>query len=170
MKTVYFSLGSNIGDRHAHLRAALEKLAAPDLRILRVSPVYETEPVDFARQPWFLNLVAEAETSMFPLQLLAWTQRIERALGRVRTVPKGPRTIDIDILLYGNAVTRTPTLEIPHARMAERRFVLAPLADLVADLRHPVTHRSVREMLEAAPPQTVRPAGGGEGRFLPAEC
>lgn len=161
MKTVYLSLGSNIGDRGGHLRGALEKLAAPDLRIVRVSPVYETEPVDFTRQPWFLNLVAECETTLFPRQLLARTQSVERVLGRVRTVPKGPRTIDIDILLYGNAVIQTPSLEIPHPRLAERRFVLVPLADLAPDLRHPVLRRSVRELLEAAPAQIVRPAGGG---------
>jgi 2-amino-4-hydroxy-6-hydroxymethyldihydropteridine diphosphokinase len=101
-------------------------------------------------------VVVEAETELFPLQLLARTGQIERALGRIRTVAKGPRTIDIDILLYGRAVVRSARLEIPHPRMAERRFVLAPLADLEPGLRHPVTHQTVREMLEAAPAQTVR--------------
>src|SRR5262249_39694602 len=89
------------------------------------------------------------ETDLFPRQLLARTQRIERELGRVRSVPKGPRTLDIDILLFGGTVMRTTELEIPHPRLAERRFVLQPLADLAPDLRHPVTHRSVREMLAA---------------------
>jgi 2-amino-4-hydroxy-6-hydroxymethyldihydropteridine diphosphokinase len=98
----------------------------------------------------------EAETTLSPARLLSRIGKIERALGRVRTVAKGPRTIDIDILLYGNAVVRTAALEIPHPRMAERRFVLAPLADLAPDLRHPVTRRTVREMLDAAPAQTVR--------------
>jgi len=98
MKT-YLSLGSNLGDREGHLRAAIERLAAPDLRVLRTSPVYETEPVDYTHQGWFLNLVVEAETDLFPMQLLARIGKIERALGRVRTVAKGPRTIDIDILL-----------------------------------------------------------------------
>jgi 2-amino-4-hydroxy-6-hydroxymethyldihydropteridine diphosphokinase len=156
MKTVYLSLGSNVGDRESNLRAAIERLAAPDLRVLRTSPVYETEPVDYTAQPWFLNLVVEAETGLFPMQLLARIGKIERELGRMRTVPKGPRTIDIDILLYGRAVVRSATLEIPHPRMAGRRFVLAPLADLEPGLRHPVTHQTVREMLEAAPAQTVR--------------
>jgi 2-amino-4-hydroxy-6-hydroxymethyldihydropteridine diphosphokinase len=156
MKTVYLSLGSNLGGCEANLRAAIERLAAPDLRVLRTSPVYETEPVDYTGQPWFLNLVMEAETDLFPMQLLARIGKIERALGRVRTVAKGPRTIDIDILLYGQAVVRSATLEIPHPRMAERRFVLAPLADLAPTLRHPMTHRTVREMLDAAPAQTVR--------------
>jgi len=152
----YLGLGSNIGDRENHLRQALDHLAAPGLHILRVSPIYETEPIDYTNQRWFLNLVAEAETSLFPMQVLARIGRVERALGRVRTVPKGPRTIDIDILLYGTTVIHGAKLEVPHPRMAERRFVLAPLAELAPDLCHPVTHQTVREMLSAAPAQTVR--------------
>jgi 2-amino-4-hydroxy-6-hydroxymethyldihydropteridine diphosphokinase len=155
-KSVYLSLGSNIGDRARNLQAALEHLAAPDLRVLRTSPVYETEPVEYTAQRWFLNLVAEAATELLPMQLLLRIGRVERALGRVRTVPKGPRTIDIDILFYGRSIVRSAKLEIPHPRMAERRFVLAPLADLAPDLRHPVTGRTIREMLDAAPPQAVR--------------
>jgi 2-amino-4-hydroxy-6-hydroxymethyldihydropteridine diphosphokinase len=156
MKTVYLSLGSNVGDRAANLRAALERLS-PLLSEMRVSPVYETEPVDYAAQGWFLNLVVEGKTDLFPKLLLARTARIERELGRVRTVAKGPRTIDIDILLYGSSVVSATDLEIPHPRMAERRFVLAPLADLAPELRHPVTRRTVREMLDAAPDAAVRP-------------
>ena len=162
MKIVYFSLGSNIGDREANLRAALGRFAAAGIRVLRVSTIYETEPVDLAAQRWFLNLAVEAETELLPLQLLARTQRIERTLGRVRSVPKGPRTIDIDILLYGNVVIRSASLEIPHPRMAERRFVLAPLAELAPELRHPVTRRLVREMLAEAPAATVRPVAAAE--------
>ena len=156
METIYLSLGSNLGDREANLRAAIERLEAPDVRVVRTSPVYETEPVDYTGQRWFLNLAVEAETSLSPMELLARIGKIERALGRVRTVAKGPRTIDIDILLYGDAVVRSATLEIPHPRMAERRFVLAPLADLAPGLRHPVTHQTVREMLDTAPAQMVR--------------
>ena len=156
MKTVYLSLGSNIGDREGHLRKALEQLTAGGVRVLRVSPVYETEPVDVTGQGWFLNQVAEAGTELFPLQLLAAAMRIERALGRVRTLPKGPRTIDIDILLYGSSRVKTAGLEIPHPRMAERRFVLAPLADLAPDLRHPITGKSVREMLDGVAHQVAR--------------
>jgi 2-amino-4-hydroxy-6-hydroxymethyldihydropteridine diphosphokinase len=144
LKRVYLSLGSNVGDREANLRAAIERLDA-----LRVSPVYETEPVDFTHQAWFLNVVVETETDLFPRQLLARTQRIERELGRIRTVPKGPRTIDIDVLLFGGVVMHTPELEIPHPRMAERRFVLQPLADLAPDLRHPANGKTVRAMLAA---------------------
>jgi len=156
VKTTYLSLGSNIGDREANLGAAIERIAAPRLRVLRVSPIYETEPVDCTGQRWFLNLVVEAETSFFPMQLLTRIGKIERELGRVRTMPKGPRTIDIDILLYGNAVVQCATLEIPHPRMAERRFVLAPLADLAPGLRHPVTHLTVKQMLESAPAEIIR--------------
>jgi 2-amino-4-hydroxy-6-hydroxymethyldihydropteridine diphosphokinase len=155
LKLTYLSLGSNVGDRDANLRAALQCLAASGVRLLRTSPIYETEPLDYTRQRWFLNLVAEAETSLFPMQLLSRIQKIERDLGRIRTVPKGPRTLDIDILFYGRAVIRTPRLEVPHPRLAERRFVLAPLADLAPDLRHPVTRQSVREMLDAAPPEKL---------------
>jgi 2-amino-4-hydroxy-6-hydroxymethyldihydropteridine diphosphokinase len=156
LKTIYLSLGSNVGDREYNLRTAIDRLSAPDLHVLRTSPIYETEPVDYTAQRWFLNLVVEAETSLFPKLLLSRTARVEHELGRVRAVAKGPRTIDIDILLYGRAVVQTATLEVPHPRMAERRFVLAPLADLVPNLRHPVTHKTVREMLDAAPVQKVR--------------
>lgn len=155
IKTVYLGLGSNIGDRAAHLRRALEMLAAPDLRIARVSPAYETEPMEYTRQPWFLNQVAEVETGLFPMQLLARVGRVEREMGRVRGIPKGPRIIDIDILFFGRAVIKSVKLEIPHPAIAERRFVLAPLADLAPDLRHPATRRSVREMLDAAPPMKL---------------
>jgi len=151
LKTVYLSLGSNLGDREANLRAALQRLSP-----VRQSPIYETEPIDYLDQGWFLNMVVELHTELFPRQLLTRVQKIERELGRVRGVPKGPRTLDIDILLYGNAVVRTPDLEVPHPRMNDRRFVLQPLADLAPDLRHPVTKRTIREMLAVAPPAVVR--------------
>jgi 2-amino-4-hydroxy-6-hydroxymethyldihydropteridine diphosphokinase len=159
MKTVYLGLGSNVGDREKNLADALEQLADPNFRITRVSSIYETEPIGFTAQRFFLNLVAEAETDLFPMQLLSRTLKIERSLGRVRTVKNGPRTIDIDILLYGKTVIRRAALEVPHPRIAERRFVLAPLAELAPDLRHPLTHKSVREMLDAAPAQSVRLSG-----------
>ena len=156
MNRIYLSLGSNLGDREANLRAAIGALPTAGVRMLRASPVYETEPVDYRDQGWFLNLVVEAETALVPTQLLAAIAGIERDLGRVRDVPKGPRTIDIDILFYGTAVVNTERLDIPHPRIAERRFVLAPLADLEPELRHPVTRQTVREMLRDAPPATVR--------------
>lgn len=156
MKRIYLSLGSNIGDRERNLRKALECLASRDMRVLHTSRIYETEPVDYKEQAWFLNQVVEGETTLFPMQLLTRIGRVERELGRTRTVRQGPRTIDIDILFYGAAVVETARLEIPHPRIAERRFVLAPLAELAPELRHPVTHRSVRQMLENAPPAVVR--------------
>lgn len=156
MKTVYLALGANVGDRKQHLESALAQLGEAGVRILRVSPVYETEPVGFTAQHWFYNLVVEAGTDLFPMQLLARIAKIEQALGRIRTVKNGPRTLDIDILLYGRAVVRSAKLEVPHPRMAERRFVLAPLGDLAPELRHPVTHQTIRSMLENAPAQTVR--------------
>ena len=156
MKTVYLALGSNLGDRQKNLETALAKLAGPDLRVVHMSSVYETEPVGITAQRWFFNQVAEIETELFPMQLLSRAAKVERALGRVRTVKNGPRTLDIDILLYGRAVVRSAQLEIPHPRMAERRFVLVPLAELAPDFRHPVTHQTIRAMLEAAPQQIVR--------------
>jgi len=155
VKTAYLGLGSNVANREDNLRAAIERLRAV-VNVVRISPVYETDPIEFTEQRRFLNLVVEAETELFPMQLLTRTARVERELGRVRTVDKGPRTIDIDILFYGKAVVHGGRLEIPHPRMAERRFVLAPLADLAPDLRHPLNRRTVREMLDAAPEQMVR--------------
>jgi 2-amino-4-hydroxy-6-hydroxymethyldihydropteridine diphosphokinase len=156
MKTVYLSLGSNMGDREIMLQAAVRELESPRLHIRRTSPIYETEPMDVPGQPWFLNQVVEAETDLFPLQLLHRTAKIEVQLGRRRLTPKGPRTIDIDILLFGNAVVTTPKLEIPHPRFRLRRFVLAPLADLAPDLRDPVTRKTIRELLGELRGQAVR--------------
>jgi 2-amino-4-hydroxy-6-hydroxymethyldihydropteridine diphosphokinase len=155
MKIVYLSLGSNVGDRETHLARARERLNADGLRVLRTSALYETEPRDFPDQPWFLNQVVEIESSLFPKQLLERTQKIERALGRIPTGPKGPRTIDIDILLYGDTILSTPGLEIPHERLADRRFVLEPLAELAPDLRHPRTGSTVNEMLARVKNQKV---------------
>ncbi|MBV8841662.1 MAG: 2-amino-4-hydroxy-6-hydroxymethyldihydropteridine diphosphokinase [Bryobacterales bacterium] len=155
MKTVYLSLGSNSGDRDVLLARALERLASEDMRVVRASAVYETEPRDVPDQPWFLNQVIEIETSLFPRQLLSRLQKIELSLGRVRNQWKGPRTIDIDILLYGDAIVSIPELEIPHPRLTDRRFVLEPLAELAPELRHPRTRQSVREMLAAVINQKV---------------
>jgi 2-amino-4-hydroxy-6-hydroxymethyldihydropteridine diphosphokinase len=156
MKTTYLSLGSNVGDREHMLGEALRLLESPGLHVVRVSPVYETEPQEFKNQPWFLNLVAEIQTSLFPMQLLTRLRKIERKLGRKRTVEKGPRSIDIDILLYGESVIDSQDLVVPHPRMHERRFVLQPLADLAPDLRHPVLRRSVKELLAGVTGQAIR--------------
>ena len=131
---------------------ALDRLHTADLRILRVSSVYETEPVGFKEQRFFLNLVAEAETDLFPLLLLSRTQKVELLLGRKRSGPaNGPRSIDIDILLYGRATVHSARLDIPHPRMHERRFVLEPLAEIAPEVRHPIFKRTVREMLQSLP-------------------
>lgn len=156
MKTVYLGLGSNLGDRRAALAQAIAQLADDHLRILRVSSVYESAPRYFEDQPWFLNQVVEAETALFPRQLLLRAKKIERSLGRTATRRNGPRAIDIDILLFGDARVRTEDLEIPHPRMGERRFVLEPLAELAPDLRHPVTSRKIRDMLSEVMSQPVR--------------
>ena len=156
MQRVYLSLGANLGDRERTLQQAVSLLEAPDLHLLRVSSVYETEPIDRLRQPWFLNLVLEGETGLFPKLLLARVQKIEQRLGRRRAARHGPRTIDIDILLYGQAVISTPELVIPHPRLAERRFVLEPLAELAPELRHPVSGRSIAELLGATLAQAAR--------------
>ena len=156
MNTAYLSLGSNLNDREANLRRALEILESPDVHIKRVSSIYETEPQELRDQPWFLNLVAEVETTLFPMQLLRRVRKIEKELGRQRLVPKGPRTVDIDILLFGRFVMDSPALQVPHPRMQDRRFVLEPLAEIAPELRHPVTRRSVPEMLQATSGQIVR--------------
>jgi len=158
-KKIYLALGSNLGDRAANLAEAVRKLAECQVRVLRCSRLYETEPMGLRAQPWFLNQVVEAETDLFPLQLLARTLEIERELGRRRTLPNAPRTLDIDILLFGGFVVDTPRLRIPHPRMNDRRFVLEPLAELAPDLRHPVTRRTIRDHLAATLSQRVRILG-----------
>ena len=147
MKRVFLSLGSNLGDRSGNITKALDGLASAGVEVRRVSSFYRTEPVDYTQQPWFINCVAEVATELLPMQLLSALQRVERKLGRLRSINKGPRKIDIDILLYENAVIRSATLNIPHVSMAERRFVLVPLRELEPGLRHPVTEQTVTEML-----------------------
>jgi len=156
LKRVYLSIGSNLGNRGANLREAVDRLAANEICVLRESSVYETEPRDLRDQPWFLNQIVEAESDLFPRQLLARTQKIEREMGRRRGIAKGPRVIDIDIVLFGNSRVHTPELEVPHPRMSERRFVLEPLAELSPDLRHPVTGRTIRDMLDGVLDQVAR--------------
>lgn len=148
-KLVFLSLGSNIGDRAAHIERASESLTAAGVRVLQRSSLYRTEPVDAPRQQWFLNCVVEAETALLPRQLLHAIRRVERSLGRRRGITRGPRTIDIDILLYASARIRLRDLEIPHPRMAERRFVLVPLAEIAPEARHPGLQQTAAQMLAA---------------------
>ncbi len=150
VKRVFLSFGSNLGDRVANIRKALEQLAAVGVAITRVSSLYKTEPMDFRPQAWFVNCVAEAETRLMPMQLLNAVKTVERALGRRTGVAKRPRAIDIDILLYESVVVRSAALNIPHERLAGRRFVLLPLRELAGNIRHPVTKRTVYEMLAEA--------------------
>ena len=147
MNRVYLSLGSNLGDRVANLRRALRMLGEAGAQIRRVSSFYKTEPVDVRAQAWFVNCVVEAATDLPPRRLLGALKALEKALGRRPGTPKGPRPIDIDILLYENVVVRTAELSIPHSRMAERRFVLVPLNELAREARDPASNRTVLEML-----------------------
>jgi 2-amino-4-hydroxy-6-hydroxymethyldihydropteridine diphosphokinase len=157
LKQAFLSLGSNVGDREANLLDALRRLETAGIQTLRRSSIYETEPQDLLDQPWFLNLVVEVETELFPRMLLARIQAIELGMGRRRQVAKGPRTIDIDILLFGKFVIQTRELEVPHPRMGERRFVLEPLAELAPGLCHPVNGKTVLEMLSETSAQIVKP-------------
>jgi len=138
------------------LQTAIDSLNSRELRIRRLSSVYETEPRERRNQRWFLNLVAEAETELFPRQLLKRVARIEQDMGRRRMLANGPRNIDIDILFFGGFAVDTPELKIPHPRFAERRFVLEPLAELAPELRDPVSRRTIRELLAATAGQSVR--------------
>jgi 2-amino-4-hydroxy-6-hydroxymethyldihydropteridine diphosphokinase len=147
MPTVFLSLGSNVGEREKNLRDAMAALPDAGARVTRVSSLYETEPVDFTEQPWFLNCVVEAETKLPPLELLHSLRAIEARAGSKKEFAKGPRLLDIDILVYGDATMDTPELQVPHPRMTQRRFVLVPLAELAPELRHPSWNATVGEML-----------------------
>ena len=152
---VYLSLGSNVGDREAHLRDAIARLESVG-HVTAVSPFYETEPVEFTQQPWFLNCAVAFETTRMPKQLMTALLRIERQMGRRRGQKKGPgtkgpRKIDIDILLFGDIVMNSAELTIPHPAMHERRFVLEPLAEIASEARHPVFKKTIRQMRDTLP-------------------
>jgi 2-amino-4-hydroxy-6-hydroxymethyldihydropteridine diphosphokinase len=157
MPMVYLSLGSNVGDREAHLHAAIEALPPAGVRVRQLSSIYETEPVDYLDQPWFLNCVVEAETELTPQALLAALRSIESQLASQKQFAKGPRKIDLDILLYGPETINTPDLQVPHPRMHLRRFVLTPLAEIAPGLTHPAWPGSVTELLQrVADPSQVK--------------
>jgi 2-amino-4-hydroxy-6-hydroxymethyldihydropteridine diphosphokinase len=159
-KRVYLSLGSNMGDRAANLQSAIEDLSHLG-EIAAVSAFYETEPIEFTDQPWFLNCAVALDTEKTPAQILTALLEIERTMGRLRTKQKGPRTIDLDILLFGDSSVNTAALTIPHPAMHERRFVLEPLAEIAPDARHPILDKTVRELRDSLPPgQAVRRVPG----------
>jgi len=147
---VYFGLGSNMGHRQENLEKALD-LLSQRLRMGRVSSIYETKPIGNTEQPDFLNLVCQVYTRLSPQGLLTLAKSIESKLGRTSGKSDAPRPIDIDILFYGDQVIETPGLVIPHPRLTERLFVLIPLVEIAVDLRHPVTGKTVRELLSGAP-------------------
>jgi len=151
MTLVYLALGSNVGNREENLREAERRLRQLAITVKHASSIYETAPVDYLEQPWFLNSVLEAETDLPPQELLHRMREIESAMGGQKPFAKGPRLIDLDILLYGDETIASPDLQIPHPRMLERRFVLVPLAEIAPAYRHPSWQDTVAELLQKTP-------------------
>lgn len=145
---VYLSLGSNVGDREKNLHTAIGELANAGMRVTRVSSFYETEPVDYLQQDWFLNCVVEGETKMDALDFLRELRAIEAQMGSKKAFAKGPRLIDLDILIYGAETIDTPELHVPHPRMKDRKFVLVPLAEIAPELRHSSWEGTLAELLQ----------------------
>lgn len=147
-KRVYLSLGSNVGDREKNLTSAIAALPDAGVRVLKVSAIYETEPVDYLEQAWFLNCVVEGTTELGALELLQALRAIESRMGSSKPFAKGPRLLDVDILLYGDESIDREELAVPHPRMLQRRFVLAPLAEIAPQLQHPSWQATAKQLLQ----------------------
>ena len=155
-ESMYLSLGANIGDRAASLNTAIEKLSALG-EVIAVSSFYETEPVEMTDQPWFVNCAVKLETKKTLAQVLRGVWEMKGSVGRQCVKKKGPRIIDIDVLLFGSSILQTKGLTVPHTAMHERRFVLEPLAEIAPDAMHPVMHRTIKDLLDSLPAgQVVR--------------
>jgi 2-amino-4-hydroxy-6-hydroxymethyldihydropteridine diphosphokinase len=155
MPTVYIALGTNVGDRQGNLREALRRIEESGIQISKCSSTYETEPVDYLDQPWFLNAVVEAETDLPAAQFLATLRQIESQMGSKKPFAKGPRLIDLDILLYANETIDTPDLQVPHPRILQRNFVLAPLAEIAPTLRHSSWPAPVSDLFTHSPDKSI---------------
>jgi 2-amino-4-hydroxy-6-hydroxymethyldihydropteridine diphosphokinase len=155
MATVYIALGSNVGDRKTNLHEAVSHLENCGVRVVKVSSFYETEPVDYLDQPWFLNAVLEATTELSPAHLLAAMRGIESQMGSKKPFAKGPRLIDLDILLFGDQIVESAELQVPHPRMLQRNFVLVPLAEIAPEVQHPSWPGPAKEMLANSPDTSV---------------
>lgn len=149
MAIAYIGLGSNIGDRIDIIKKSLEIINnTPDIKVKKISSFYETEPMEYKNQDWFVNAVAEIDTELSPEELLDELNKIETEIERIRTLKWGPRNIDIDILYYDQELVATSELQIPHIRMNSRPFVLIPLAEIAQDVKHPILNKTAMEMYD----------------------